>query len=437
MCHDGGLSMRSIVGTVLLVAALAGCSNDPFDPVEPAQGLPSKGPVDVKSFDPPTRFTADPAWTLEITTEASEVILHGSTAIAPIHGNLPLSPRSGEELRFVDARTGATKHSVTPSHPLPKTPVRAMPTLTTVGGRATVLMPFLVETPAEGTTPGRLLLEVVSVDADSGEVGWRVELPLDGWTPPGAGSNTTTEVSFAGVDGGVGVILLANDSVTNRKGDTYALDLASRRVLWHQAGFESSAVASGVVVGRKPGPGEYPKIAVLGLDVRTGQRKWASPRADTTLVRVHPAGPAKVAVDGSDGGSKYVEIVDIASGRTTGVRQGAGEANLDLTDCFHDGQSTVVCYDNGQWVSGLDVTTGEWTWTLAKSGGRLVPRVTGVWHGVVYGWVDNLRGVVLDAKTGADRETKPGTSPSVVNESFGIGPWPGGAHGSSIYPAIG
>jgi hypothetical protein len=312
--------MRSIVGIVLLLAALTGCSKNPFDPVEPLPGLSSNPPVDVKRADPPTRFTDKPSATLEITTEAREVILYGLTAILPIHGNHVLAPRSGEELRLVDTRTGTTKYSVKPSHPLPKTQVRALPTLATVDGRATVLMPFLVETPAQGTTPGRLLLEVVSVNPDNGEVDWRVEIPLDGWKPPGAGSNTT-EVSFAGVDGGVGVIRLENDSVTQRNGDTFALDLATRTVLWRQTGYESRAVASGVVVGRKPGLEKYPKVAVLGLDVRTGQQKWASTRTTASLVDVHRAGPTKVVVESDLDGDRFIEVVDIASGRATGTKQ--------------------------------------------------------------------------------------------------------------------
>jgi len=131
-----------------------------------------------------------------------------------------------------------------------------------------------------------------------------------------------------------------------------------------------------------------------------------------------------------------MEVVDIASGQATGTKTG-GILEVSPADCVYDQRSVVVCYNGDQWISALDAKTGTWMWTFTKDDGRLVPIVTGTWHGVVYGWVDNLRWIVLDAKTGADREQNPGTAPSVVNESMAIGPWPGGGKGSSIYPVIG
>jgi hypothetical protein len=428
--------MRRIMGTVLLLAALTGCT-DPFEPIEPLAPIGENPPVEVKSADPPTRFTDKPSSELEISTDAHEVLLHGLTAIVPAHGSAILGPGSGEELRLVDTRTGKTRQAVKPSHPLPKFEVVALPTLVTLGGRATVLMPFLVETPAQGTTPGRPLIEVVSVDPDSGEVDWRVEIPLDGWTPPGAGGDTV-EVSFAGVADGVGMIRLEQGTVARRTGDSYALDLSTRTVLWRQAGYESRAVAGGVVVGLKPGAGRYPDVQVLGLEVRTGRQKWASSRTEASLVDVRRAGPALAVVVGDLDGTRYMDIVDIASGRTVASDpEKAAGTRLGVTDCVYDEQAITICYDSGNWIGGLDAKTGSWLWTVGKSDGRLIPRLTGAWHGVFYGWVDNLRPVVLDARTGADREADPGIAPSVVNESMAIGPWPGGSQGSSIYPVLG
>jgi hypothetical protein len=45
--------------------------------------------------------------------------------------------------------------------------------------------------------------------------------------------------------------------------------------------------------------------------------------------------------------------------------------------------------------------------------------VTAVWHGAVYGRA-NDQPVVLDAKTGADREPSPGIAPVAVNAHGGV-----------------
>jgi hypothetical protein len=92
----------------------------------------SKPPVDLKSVDPPTRFdtTAAP---LEISTVADEVLLHGTTAIVPIHGSEPTAS-SGEEIRLVDTRTNTVREVIKPTYPQPKFgTVIALPTLTSDG----------------------------------------------------------------------------------------------------------------------------------------------------------------------------------------------------------------------------------------------------------------------------------------------------------------
>jgi outer membrane protein assembly factor BamB len=434
--YDGGFDMRWIMGTMLLLVALTGCS-EPFEPIEgiPASSTP---PVEVKRADPPTRFTDKPYKELEISTDAEEVLLHGLTAIMPVHGSAVLSAGTGDEVRLVDTRTGTVRHSVTPTHPLPKGEVLALPTLTTVNGRATVLMPFLAEVPAQGTTPGRPLVEMTSINPENGDVDWRVEIPLDGWKAPTG--NNVAEVRIAGVGNGVAVIRVEENNRTNLRGDTYALDLTTRTILWRQAGFESRAVAGGVVVGRRPGTGQFPPVQVLGLDVRTGRQTWASSRPTNSLRDVHPAGPTLVIVAGALEGSKdYLDVVEIASGRVVTSRpQKNGERSLLITGrCVYDEQAVVVC-DGTDWLMAFDPKTGAELWSIVEGGQRLVPNLTGAWHGAVYGWVDGPKPIVLDAKTGADRETNPGTSPAVVNESMAIGPWPGTPNnGSAIYPVLG
>jgi hypothetical protein len=431
------MPMRSITGIVLLLllAAVGGCTSTPIEPVDPGKLSTSRPPVDLKSFDPPTRFNAAAVAPLEVSTDADEVLLHGTTAVVPIHGNKPTAS-SGAEIRLVDTRTNTVREVIKPTHPLPKIgTVTALPTLTSVAGRPTVLAPFLGEAPGQGTTPGRALVEVVSIDPENGRTDWRTEIPIEGLA--GTGRSSDVEVSFVGVADGVGVIRVVDPSLSARRGDTYALDLNSRKVLWSMRGFEARAVAAGVVTGQQPGTGQTPKVQVRGLDARTGQQRWASPR-DAYLVEVFPAGPSKAVVRGrtDPGGKPYVEVVEIATGRAVTVTEDKpGTPAPQPLNCRYDEQAIAVC-SGSDWVGALDAQTGSWLWSITKGGGRLVPLVTGAWHGVIYGRTDNGP-VVLDGRTGTDRETHPGVAPSVVNSSIAIGPWPGGGLGSSSYPVIG
>jgi outer membrane protein assembly factor BamB len=423
--------MRSIMGVALLlaVAAAGGCTSKPIEPIDPGKFPTVKPPVDLKSFDPPTRFDAGAAGPLEVSTDAAEVLLHGTTAIVPIHGSKPTAPPSGEEIRLVDTRTNTVREVIKPTYPLPKVgTVIALPALATVGGRATVLAAFLGEVPGQGTTPGRPLVEVVAIDPGSGKTDWRTEIPLEG-----LGRTNGAEVSFAGVADGVAILRVVDPAPSARRGDTYALDLSGRKVLWSVRGFEARAVAAGVVAGQQPGTGQTPKVQVRGLDARTGQQRWASSRA-AYLVDVYAAGPSKAVVRGrtDPGGKPYVEVLDTATGRSVTVTEDRVPHPLG---CRYDEQAIAVCSGN-DWVGALDARTGAWLWTIAKGGERLVPSVTGAWHGAVYGRTGNGP-VVLDGRAGTDRETNPGVAPSVINESMAIGPWPGGGLGSAAYPAVG
>ena len=71
-------------------------------------------------------------------------------------------------------------------------------------------------------------------------------------------------------------------------------------------------------------------------------------------------------------------------------------------------------------VAAVDRTNGKVLWFI-KDGddSRLVPDVTAVWHGRVYGSVRSGP-VALDARTGKDMPTKPEVAPILVNEYVGL-----------------
>ncbi|MEU8433821.1 hypothetical protein AB0F18_13010 [Streptomyces sp. NPDC029216] len=62
-----------------------------------------------------------------------------------------------------------------------------------------------------------------------------------------------------------------------------------------------------------------------------------------------------------------------------------------------------------------DGTSGVPLWQLPDpAADRIAPEVTALWHGRVYGKTRSGT-VALDARTGADLPTRPGTAPDLVN----------------------
>jgi hypothetical protein len=71
-----------------------------------------------------------------------------------------------------------------------------------------------------------------------------------------------------------------------------------------------------------------------------------------------------------------------------------------------------------KYLVALDATSGKSPWCLPK-GGRTALKVTSVWDGAVYGTTSNGP-VVLDGRTGRDRQETPGIAPLVADAYAGI-----------------
>jgi hypothetical protein len=106
--------------------------------------------------------------------------------------------------------------------------------------------------------------------------------------------------------------------------------------------------------------------------------------------------------------------------------------------CWYDEVSVTVCAGENRFAFALDSTSNAVLWAMPEEGSRrVVPTVTAAWHGAVYGWA-NRAPVVLDAKTGADREPSPGLAPEVVNGRAAVGaPVQGSGNPVTVHPASG
>ncbi|WP_157974913.1 hypothetical protein [Glycomyces dulcitolivorans] len=409
---------------VVSVLLLSGCGGD--DGGDP-DADPTTGEVDAAAFDPPMRFDTSAGVALPAEASAGKISLGGNNFLA-----LPVAlagtkafVASVDRLQIIDTRSGEQFPDITPDSGTAMDPTSAIfvgdnpiqaPITVQLDGTDLVVVPFVVYGEAEGTEPAHQILELVAVDAASGERAFNVpvELPnLEG----------TAEYEFAealGESGGVVVV-----DVDQKY--TVMVDLDARAPAWEEA-FMAEAVVGDTVVGKPLDAAGSLNVDGLrdGLAVADGAPTWEG--EDFGLRELYAAGPKFVAAAGPDsadaGGLLWI---DAASGAVAGQEAG----NWVGYECAFDHAETVVCFNqSNRWTGAWDAETGERLWELADSDERSGVVFTAAWHGAVYG----IGPVVLDARTGADAETEPGTAPHVVNEYIGIGEKESG--GVAAYPSI-
>jgi hypothetical protein len=401
---------------------LSGCGDDDGDDPDA-----TTGEADAAAFDPPMRFDTLAGVALPAEASAGKISLGGNNILAlPVAlAGVKAFVASVDRLQILDTRSGEQLPDVAPEAGTPMDPTSTVfvgdnpiqaPITVQIDGANLVVVPFVVYGEAEGTERDHQVLELVAVDASNGERAFSVpvELPiLEG----------TAEYEFAeilGESGGVVVVDVAEKY-------TIAVDLGAKATAWERA-FTTEAVVGDTVVGKPlDAPGSLNVDGFRdGLAVADGSSKWEG--EDFGLRELYAAGPKFVAAAGPDsadaGGLLWI---DAASGAVVEQQEG----NWVGYECVFDQAETVVCFSRGnRWTGAWDAETGERLWELADSDERSGVVFTAAWHGAVYG----IGPVVLDARTGTDAETAPGTAPHVVNEYTGIGEKDDG--GVAAYPAI-
>jgi hypothetical protein len=319
---------------------------------------------------------------------------------------------SADGVTAVDTTSGATLTTIHPKQTLQETstynqPEASAPVLTQLGGRSLILAPFAVTIRGTGTQPAKTKIELNAVDTTSNKVVWRTSIDLPGWAD---GSRPVT-VQLAGVRGQTAVLSAADDGNSS----VYAIDLGRRTVRWR-----ADHTTAPVLVGDH----------VLALDVNDtvrrhlvgfalsgdGTPEWT--KLNAYEASLTSAGPDLAVVVGRD----YDSGDDIARFyKSDGSSAGDIHGDTSGLQCTYDDQAITVCST----VMGLEpraitAKTGGFLWQLpAKDANRLVPTVTTVWHGTVYGKTSNGP-VMLDARSGADRSGSPGIAPVAVNAYVGL-----------------
>lgn len=320
---------------------------------------------------------------------------------------------------------------------------------------ATVLLAAASVVPGAGTTPPGLAVDLLGADGASPAppVAAPVIAPV---TLPWSDRPAAVALRVVGVTAGVAVITASTDAHRT----TLAVDLAARRLLWVVDGTRADAVldvgpSAGVVVGVATPAGRSPSDAdatVVGLDAVSGVRRFAgepvrSPevtRAGPGLVAVHARGassPASLpgalsAPLGLPVPTAALRFLDARGATLRTVDTGSSSA---APRCVWDEAAVTVCDTGGRLVA-VDATTAAPLWSLPDpAANRVAPALGTAWHGAVYGTTVNGP-VVLDARTGADRDTAPGAAPVLVNAYLGVASEASGVAGlgggAAITPAV-
>ncbi|MFJ9776148.1 PQQ-binding-like beta-propeller repeat protein [Kitasatospora sp. NPDC101157] len=297
------------------------------------------------------------------------------------------------------------------------------PVLAQAGGQRMVLTAVRMVIQGQGTSVDRTAVELVALSASKGSDSWTIpiDLPQD--------HTGIRSLTVLGVRGTTAVIAGADAD----QGLVWAVDLATKKVLWTQKNFTGAQLTDDQVVGLVSP--EYTKHQVSALKIADGSAAWTAEQTydllDTTLT---PAGPNRVAIQGRSfvGFKSSAWILDSTTGKQIFEFSGGSTP----FGCAYDERSVTVCADKDM-AFAFDTASGKTLWRLpddAKT--RVAPRVTTAWHGVVYGTTQ--RGpVALNAATGQDLPSPPTLAPLIVNTYMGIGSPDADGTALSVYPAIG
>ena len=384
-----------------------------------------------QKYDPPVKFATTPSTTIPVDQDydpldTASITLSAQTAYVSDPGALrAVSLTSGQVLWHVTPKNQAVTLKGHIGAPPPAAPVLSR----SADGTSTVFQAFAVTVPGQGTTADQSAVELWAINAATGAALWNETLPQ---TDP-AFNGGEWSATVVGTD--ATSVLIQADGVHGAT--SFAVSTATHKVLWTKNLFDAFALLHDTAVGIQVpddqtniGAPETGKLA--GVDEATGSQLWSRPdKLNRPTVAV--AGSDLVSVDGDVDGTQQQQFVDAHSGAVVST------AASPLPKCMFDGASVTVCASPVS-ASAYDSTSGKLLWTLPdQATNRKAPTVTAVWHGAVYGNVGHSQ-VVLDARTGADRQDAPGIAPYAVDEYVGLdlpGPPGTGSSGVGIYPATG
>ncbi|WP_153882826.1 PQQ-binding-like beta-propeller repeat protein [Streptomyces sp. CB01881] len=370
------------------------------------------GPEPVRA-DPPVRFRRSP---LGPGGGKGTVVLDGPNLVYVADGRT-LQSVDGHDGRVLARMTSAGRIPA-PSQDDQKVEgvLPGRPGVGTAGGRHFAVAAFPLVIPGQGTVSDHYAVEVDVLDLGTGEEAGRVRLD-DGTISAGA-------PAVVGIAGGRAVVTVP---ALSGLPSTYAVDLASGAVAWKLANFQPRLVQDATLVGVSalngywdPGFMGSPN-EVRAVGAADGTVLWKAMTEAEGIGLTEFAADKVLAYEGHPDGHGTHTLLSTSTGQSIPM-QLLDAKGATINSCRFDGRATTVCevgdYQGGRLIA-VDSAGGNVLWQLGfqvRAGERAAPSVTGAWHGAVYGLTQKREPVVLDARTGQDRETAPGATPYLVDE---------------------
>ncbi|MDN3294632.1 PQQ-binding-like beta-propeller repeat protein [Streptomyces ficellus] len=393
----------------------------------------SPSPAPRKSYDPPVRFDARKDTRLPDALKVSPEDVgqtRFSRASFALHKGIAYAA-DGKRVSAYDTANG----KVVWSAPLSDRPVAEVPVPVVVQlpGRTVVIAAVRTVTGGTGTSKeSASSTAVVAFDPRSGAKQWSEVIDAPGM--------------LIGAD--------SSAAVFSDEGSVWALDPATGKKLWDKqgAGLTDPVYSGGAVIGvvksseeikvephDQPFTPEFTRL--VGLSPKDGGTLWEQYARSNTL-KARSIGTGTVQVEATysspfgDFGDDSVDVIDARTGKPRVRLPLDGSTDTEDWVCAFDERGVVVCgiaytYER---VHAYDAISGKQLWALPTEDRKSL-EVTAVWHGAVYGEVEGGGPVVLDARTGADREVKPGVAPALVDGTVGL--VKGNMGSLEAYPAVG
>ncbi|MFI7121758.1 hypothetical protein [Amycolatopsis sp. NPDC049868] len=371
---------------------------------------PTTGPKVTPRTDAPTRFEPTGVPSINGVARGTVTLAEDRLLYITSNGVNAVDPGTGSPVGSVGPVGPAVEDHDPDGQPRP-------PAVVEVDGRKAALAAFPVLVAGSGTTPDSVRAELVAMDIRTGKRLWTTNLAVPGISPSFprvfvAGATATTAVVVAGAE------------TTNHT--SYGVDLASREQTWKLDNFEAVLVDGEVVAGRSATEGywdQYAPFEVKAANANSGAQLWTALGGRERL-RLATFGPSRLLAsdDGPGSDDSHYTILATATGISEQVPGFDTTRDVEIEACSYDGRSTTVCQFRGM-LMGYDATSAALLWTLGGSSdksGRLVPRLNSTWNGALYGTLHDRGPIVLDARTGRDKETSPGGAPDLVNEYAAI-----------------
>ncbi|MFJ8434950.1 PQQ-binding-like beta-propeller repeat protein [Kitasatospora sp. NPDC094019] len=358
--------------------------------------------------DPPVRFTPA-AHTLFRADDDRQVVLDGLDLVLVEDGRALVSRDVRDGRLLAQMTSTGVLRTREPNEPSKKRLGYGRPAVGAAGGRRVAVAVFPLTIVGRGTVTDHYGVEVDILDLDSGKEAGRVTID-DGTV---AGDIATV----AGVAAGRAVVVVPSLSGPPT---SYAIDLATGAVTWKLANFAAQLIQDGTVLGVSSttgrwstGPYDSVPLEARAASVTDGTVLWSALNGEASDLSMFAADKILTTTG---------KLLSTATGTLVSLPALPGK-RTSIRNCWFDGRATTVCRttsEDGGWLIGIDAATTAVLWQINSSattpGVRLAPTVTGAWHGVVYGRTQKGEAVVLDARTGQDRELAPGAAPDQINE---------------------